>query len=319
MGDPVAHAEPYFDLDMTTHDDALTRPFSRRALLKTTGGVVAALALAGCGASQPAAQQATQPAAAAPVKPTGPTLVIATSELVVGPNRFAVGIIDEANRPIVDAKATFGFFQLSGAEAVKRAEAPATFRWVDQQTKGIYTAPVTFDAPGRWGVEALVERDGQQQSVRAQFEVKATGSAPTIGMPAIRSRTVTPQDVNDPSELCTAAPPCELHGTSLDAMLAAGKPTVILFASPGYCSSQTCAPQLSVLLSVRPRYGDAVGFVHVEIYRDPRNQVLADAVTEWRLPSEPWLFFVDRQGIVVERFDGIATAEEIEAGIARIA
>ena len=27
----------------------------------------------------------------------------------------------------------------------------------------------------------------------------------------------------------------------------------------------------------------------------------------------------DRQGIVVERFDGIATAEEIEAGIARIA
>ena len=170
---------------------------------------------------------------------------------------------------------------------------------------------------------AVIRANAASRSVAVMMPTRrplwTTGSAPTIGMPAIRSKTVTPQDVNDPGELCTAAPPCDLHGVSLDAVLAAGKPTVILFASPGFCSSQTCAPQLGVLLSVRPRYEDAVSFVHVEIYKDPRNQVLADAVAEWRLTSEPWMFFVDRQGSVVERFDGIATAEEIEAGIARIA
>ena len=123
--------------------------------------------------------------------------------------------------------------------------------------------------------------------------------APTIGSPAIRSKTLTVRDVKDPSELCTAAPPCDLHATSLDELLANGKPTVVLFASPGYCSSQTCAPQLGVLLGVRPKYGDAINFHHVEIYKDPRNQVLADAVTEWRLPSEPWIFFVDRNGTIV--------------------
>jgi glutathione peroxidase-family protein len=69
---------------------------------------------------------------------------------------------------------------------------------------------------------------------------------------------------------------------------------------------------------VRPRHGDAVRFVHVEIFKDPRNQILADAVTEWHLPSEPWIFFIDRTGTIVERFDGIATAEEIDEGIARI-
>jgi hypothetical protein len=47
--------------------------------------------------------------------------------------------------------------------------------------------------------------------------------------------------------------------------------------------------------------------------------VLADAVTEWSLPSDPWSFFVDKSGTIVERFDGIATADEIEGGIARIA
>lgn len=294
---------------------SLTDSVSRRALLKLGAVSVGTWALAGCQAVRPS--QAPTPAPAA--KPTAPTLVLATSELVVGPNRFAVGIIDEANKPIVDAQVTFGFFQVNGQEATKRGEAPATFRWVEEQARGIYTAPVQFDAPGRWGVETSIVRNGQRQVIRSPFEVKATGMAPMIGSPAIRSKTATERDVKDLGEICTAAPPCPLHAISLDEALANGKPTAILFASPGYCTSQTCAPQLGVLLDVRPKHADTVNFVHVEIYKDPRNGVLADAVAEWHLLSEPWIFFVDRSGTIVERFDGIATAEEIEGGIARIA
>jgi hypothetical protein len=292
-----------------------SRRISRRTFLQAGAWSVGAALLVGCRATQ----TDTPPTPTAEARRTGPTLIQATSELVVGPNRFAVGIVDEANRPIVDAHVTFGFFQLVGQEGTKRAEAPATFRWVDQETRGIYTAPVQFDAAGRWGVEAAVERGGQRQVIRSSFEVKATSSAPMIGTQAIRSKTVTIRDVKDPSELCTAAPPCELHTTSLDELLANGKPTVVLFASPGYCSSQTCAPQLGVLLGVRPQYGDTINFHHVEVFKDPRNQVLADAVSEWRLPSEPWMFFMDRNGTVVERYDGIASAEEIQASIARMA
>ncbi|MGE3910297.1 MAG: hypothetical protein AB7K36_13140 [Chloroflexota bacterium] len=292
----------------------MTRSITRRAALNALVNSAAVLALSGCAAAQPA----PAPTPAAKPKPAGPTLVMATSELVVGKNRFAVGIIDETNTPMVGAQVTFGFFQLAGAEGTKRAETPATFRWVEEQTRGIYTAPVVFDAPGRWGVEAKVERSGAPQIVRSAFEVKAVGSAPMIGSQAISVKTLTPADVKDRSELCTAAPPCELHGTSLDAVLAAGKPTVILFASPGFCTSATCAPQLGVLLEAKPRHAGQAEFVHVEIYKDPRNQVLADAVAAWKLPSEPWMFFVDRTGTIVERFDGIATAEEIDAGIAQI-
>jgi hypothetical protein len=290
------------------------RTISRRRLLAQGTAALAALGLLAC--STP--QAAPTPAPAAKAKPSAPTLVLATSELVVGRNRFAVGIIDEANKPIVDANVVFGFYQLNGNEGTKRAEAPATFRWVDERTRGIYTAPVELDAPGKWGLEAAVEKDGQKQTIRAPFEVKATGSAPMIGSPAVRSKTLTPADVKDQSELCTAAPPCELHTTSLDQILASGKPTVILFASPGFCTSATCAPQLGVLLQAKPRHGDKVAFAHVEIFKDPRNQVLADAVTEWKLPSEPWMFFVDKTGTIVERFDGIATGEEIDGGIAQI-
>ncbi len=292
----------------------LAAPSRRRFLLSGAATFGAAL-LAACTA--PAAPP--QPTPAAPAKAATPSIVLATSELVTGPNRFAVGIIDEANKPIVNAAVRFSFFQLSGQEGVKRAEAAATFRWVDQQTRGIYTAPVQFDVPGRWGVEAVVEQAGRSLTIRAPFEVKATGSAPMIGGPAVRSKTPTAEEVADVSTICTAAPPCSLHTASLDALLGNGRPSVILFATPGFCTSATCAPQLGVLLDVQPRHADDLNFLHVEIFKDPRNQVLADAVTEWRLPSEPWLFFVDRQGTIVDRYDGIATADEIEASIARLA
>src|SRR5690242_1404633 len=106
---------------------------SRRALLQLAGGSLAVAALTGCQQLVPPPPPPPTPSPQA--RPSGPTLVLATSELVVGPNRFAVGIIDPSNQPIADAQVTFGFFQLNGSEGVKRAEAPATFRWVDQKTR----------------------------------------------------------------------------------------------------------------------------------------------------------------------------------------
>ena len=66
-----------------------SRPITRRSLLRLTGGSLAALALAGCQQLAPPPPPTPSPAPRA----AGPTLVLASSELVVGPNRFAVGII----------------------------------------------------------------------------------------------------------------------------------------------------------------------------------------------------------------------------------
>ncbi len=283
-------------------------------------GLVAGLSLVGCGGSRQAAPGTGAPAAggagtASPQKPAGLTPVLATSELVVGRNRFALGLIGEDSRPLLDAQVHLDFFELSGDVGTKRAEADATFRWVEVQSKGIYTAPVEFERAGRWGAEVRVTRAGQTQAARIPFEVRQSGQAPTIGLAAPRARTLTPADVRDPGELCTAAPPCELHATSLDAALGAGTPAVVLFASPGFCMSATCAPQHGVFVDAMRRHPGRATYHHVEIYKDPRNGVVADAVTSWNLPSEPWVFFVDRGGIIVERFEGIATLEELEGAL----
>ena len=45
--------------------------------------------------------------------------------------------------------------------------------------------------------------------------------------------------------------------------------------------------------------------------RPKANIVLAPAVEEWGLPTEPWVFVVDANGIVAGRYEGVVTPEEL--------
>ena len=242
--------------------------------------------------------------------------VLANSELVVGRNRFALGLIGQDRRPITDARVELGFFQISGQQATKRSEAVAQFRWLDIESRGMYVAPVSFPDPGRWGVEVTVQRPGRAADVaRMTLEVVVSGRAPMIGSVAPRATGGSPTSADEP---CSNVPPCELHGPHLEEALANGRPSVLLFATPGYCMTATCAPVLSVVLDVRARQAGRANFVHVEIYKDPRNQLVADAVTRWNLPSEPWTFLVDAGGTIVDRYEGIVTVAELEAALTQL-
>lgn len=288
---------------------------SRRTALKVLGALGFGVAASAC-AGPPAAPRepaGATPGGQRPVPSFNP--VLATSELVVGMNRFALGLIGEGNRPITDAKVDLGFFQISGQQATKRSESEAIFRSLDVAARGMYTARVELDQPGAWGVEVRAARPGREQEVaRLSFEVLARGAAPMIGEPAPRSKTATVRD-QPASELCSNVPPCELHAASVDEVLGAGKPSVVFFASPGFCTTATCAPTLGVVLQARARHAERISFVHVEVYKDPRNQVVADAVTQWSLPSEPWVFVADRHGLIADRFEGILTLDELEAAL----
>src|SRR5690242_9661873 len=98
-------------------------PLTRRAFSTVFFGGAAAGLLAACAAPGPISGPATQAApAAAPtaanalVKPRAAgaplTAVQATSELALGRNRFAVGLIDERNQPVVAGTVTVEFFKL---------------------------------------------------------------------------------------------------------------------------------------------------------------------------------------------------------------
>jgi len=295
---------------------------TRRRLLSLFGGLMVVAVLEACQSPQApaAAPTATNPL----IKPkatSGAELspVLASSELALGRNRFAVGLIDAQNQPITSGQVHIEFFKIDRQSAEKRSEADAVFRALELQNKGIWVAPTNFDVVGPWGAQVTLTPTGAPPKVaRLNFDVRERFSAPGYGDPAPRSASLTLRDVGeDGSKLCTNQPPCGLHDQSIaEALQPAQKPLVVAFATPAFCTSALCGPELGTVQKLRDGYADRVNFVHVEIYQYPfEQQKTAKTVDDWHLPSEPWVFMVDRDGVVRDRFEGSAPLDELEPAL----
>jgi hypothetical protein len=311
------------------------RPARRRPLL-----ALAALAfLPACGASagapppaapspaapSPAPRPAAPPSSAGSpvaVQPVAVQAVVPNTDLAVGRNRFTLGLLtatagSAAPSPLPDAQLNLTFFHPIEPRAVARS-GPLTpeFRYVADRSRGLYVAQVEFDQPGDWGVEVGGSAQGRPLvTSRVRFVVKPESDTPAIGAPAPRSRNPTRYDVDDIRKIDSGATPNDMHEASIADAAGRGRPLVVLFASPGFCVSQTCAPQLQEVQRLQAEYAPRVTFVHVEIFKDPASRTPYETVTQWGLQSEPWTFMVDRQGLVAEKFEGPAPYAELKAAL----
>ena len=187
------------------------------------------------------------------------------------------------------------------------------------QTKGLYVAAVQLDQAGTWGLEVSGTAGGQTLAVaRVRFDVKATPDTPAIGSPAPRSNNPTRRDVDDIKKIASEATPCSMHELSIAQAIELKKPVVVSFTTPGFCATQYCAPQLQATQALQAKMGDRASFVHVEIFKDPNTRTVWETVTEWKLATEPWTFLIDRAGLVTDKFEGPAPADELEAALSRL-
>ncbi|HTE84690.1 MAG TPA: hypothetical protein VK821_08140, partial [Dehalococcoidia bacterium] len=197
--------------------------------------LIAGLSLA-CGASHPgngasssgSGQSSTPGSAAA----GSVTAQVASSEIVLGPNRFVLGLLDSSGVPIPDATAHLTFYDLSSAQALTKGEADAVFRAPAREAGlaetisitlpngqkkvqtnapsdvGVYDAQFAFDKVGNWGVQAQGKlKNGTPYTARAGFVVKEKGETPAIGSPAPPSRNLTAKDVSDIAQIDTSVYP----------------------------------------------------------------------------------------------------------------
>ena len=151
------------------------------------------------------------------------------------------------------------------------------------------------------------------------LEVKAKPTAVAVGdeAPASNNPTVATKSA---SRITTSRPPdTGLLRYSIAESLRARAPFVVAFATPAYCQSRTCGPIVDVMDAVRKRFESrGIRFIHVEIYEDnlPGNGVNR-WVKEWKLPTEPWVYVVDGNGVVRDRFEGAISVLELEHSIRR--
>jgi hypothetical protein len=181
----------------------------------------------------------------------------------------------------------------------------------------VYSAQADFPSDGEWQVAALV-KDGDeiQGKLLPAAMVGEFESIPRSGEKAPSIHTPTAEDVgHDLSKITTRIPPDTQN--KVDYADALGKePIVLLFATPQFCQSRVCGPVVDVTEQAKQEYGDEAAFIHMEIYNDndPGKGVRPQA-RAFHLPSEPWLFTIDRNGVVSEAIEGAFGAELLDKAI----
>jgi hypothetical protein len=94
------------------------------------------------------------------------------------------------------------------------------------------------------------------------------------------------------------------------------KPVALLFATPQLCASRVCGPVTDIALQLKAKYGDQMDFIHQEVYVD--NDVskgLREPLRQFNLPSEPWLFIVDKGGKITSRLEGSIGVQQFEDAV----
>jgi hypothetical protein len=274
----------------------------------------------------------------APEADDGLQPMITTSELVVGQNRFAFGLL-KAGKLLEGADVTVRVYSIEGSEAQLAAELKATYQAIrnvkqqrsvhrhsdgsehvhgnDSSVRGLYVAKVSFTRAGTWGIEISAHQsDGSQEVARTAVTVLDAPDTPAVGSLAPRSRNLIASDVKDLRQIDTSQrPDSRLHQVRIADAIARGKPQLIVFATPQFCTNRMCGPVVDIVRTLLPVHGKRVAFTHQEIWQEFADKKVFSTVEEWRLITEPWIFVVDGRGIIRAKFEGLVTARELETAL----
>lgn len=249
--------------------------------------------------------------------------VFASTELVVGENRFLVGVLNDDDAPIgsPDIDVHVEFFDLTKCPEEAAGEEDMEFFYTIPKSVGLYRTEATFDAAGTWGAEVTITGDGIEETLKGSFPVLEESSSVAIGEEPPASDTPTSDDVKDLSEISTdKRPNPRFYELSIADALKRGQPFVVAFTTPKFCQTQTCGPTLEVVKSVAKDFPKTT-FVHVEPYElpaDPAKLEPVKAVLDWGLRTEPWVFVVDEKGEVAAKFEGGLAPEELEGALEEV-
>jgi hypothetical protein len=261
----------------------------------------------------------------------GPVLSPSMKSLQVGKNRFGFGLFTRSREQIADAPVAVYVAPVSGGPArgpyVTRYESlKVAPQFLSQSVaadkdaaKSVYVGEIEFKKPGQYYVLGLTRLDDRLVAATPAgppLEVLKDDPVPDVGDKAPITHTPTKASVGgDLSKIDTREPPSDMHDDDLADVLGK-KPAVLLFATPALCQSRVCGPVVDIAEQVRAKYPDDAAWIHMEIYNDNEAEKgFRPQVVKWSLPSEPWVFTIDRKGRIAAKIEGAFSASELEAAL----
>lgn len=265
-----------------------------------------------------------------PADPTAINSILATTVLEVGEQRLAF-LLTTSKGLIKTPTALITPVYLDG-DGAPLETLEAKFNLWPYGGRGSYSAYVNFDQAGRWSLDVQVDNPDGVDQVQIEVEVMEQSPVPALGSIARLSATKTLSEQGDIAKLTTDyTPDPDLYRLTIKEAVENPLPSVVVFASPAFCTSPTCGPQVDTVGELMDSYPGRANFIHVEIYDNPaeiqgdldRAQIFS-VVDDWGLTSiedyfnESWTFILDVDGRIFDRFEGFATLDELEAALLKV-
>ncbi|MFP3882352.1 MAG: hypothetical protein ACLFRT_01980 [Actinomycetota bacterium] len=194
------------------------------------------------------------------------------------------------------------------------------FVWTIPDVVGLYAFNV--DIPGPATYQLTVDAGELGELAPIGFMASEDPPQVSVGDPAPKSESRTLEDA--PIEDLTSDPtPEESYYEMTVAEAVDSGPSVLIFATPAWCTSQSCGPMLDQVQEIDSDYPE-LNYVHVEIYENIHvssrdDLVVVPSVEEWSLPSEPWLYVTDASGTVTAAFEGAVSDAELRDALDEVA
>ncbi len=250
-----------------------------------------------------------------------------------GKNRFGFALVDLQTRAIVGGTPQVWL----ALDEMSRAIGPFAATWhpftayrqtgdrsPESPLPGAFAAGVEFPRAGSWLVAVTLGEGSKRLAGTGILPVSSGSVLAGIGTKATPTQTPVATKPSKIEEICTRVPIDRMHYISLDKALRNGKPTVVCFSTPLLCESRLCGPVTDEQILVFEKHGaETANFIHVEEFLPGPDHKPPPATLEtrspafkaWKLDTEPWVFVIDRQGVIRFRSVGPVTAPEIDAAL----
>jgi hypothetical protein len=183
----------------------------------------------------------------------------------------------------------------------------------------VYGADVPFAKKGSYAVlSATKSADGRLIGAPGTVNVltKSADPIPQVGQKAPKVHTDTLESAKgDVKKIDTRDPPSDMHAKDF-ADVVGKEPVALLFSTPQLCQSRVCGPVTDIALQMQAKYGKQMTFIHQEVYVDNNPQKgLRPPLQQFHLQTEPWLFVVNKKGIITARLEGSIGVREFENAV----
>ncbi len=240
------------------------------------------------------------------------------TELVVGPNRIAIGVANEQNEPFLGGPGNSVQLQFGDGPLEN-----ATFVEAIPDTSGFWVLRHTFEKAGEAPALITIAKGDNKQELEVRFNVLSSGKTPMIGASAPPTENPTLTSQPNKKEITTDSNPNDtFYQMTVTQALEAHKPFVVVFATPAFCQTALCGPVLNNVKAIQPEFASKVNFIHIEPYVLDANGGLANgqlaatqSTTDWNLQTEPWIFVIGSDGKITDRFEGSASPDELHQSI----